>query len=107
MGLIGYCQPDLGRSGITESRRIAEMAAAKGVKVVPHLSIALGPQAAAALHFAAGTANCHLSEYNPRVLETANRFLREPLEIDGAEWVTPVKPGLGIELDWDGLAAVL
>ena len=83
------------------------MAAAKGVKVVPHLSIALGPQAAAALHFAAGTANCHLSEYNPRVLETANRFLREPLEIDGAEWVTPVKPGLGIELDWDGLAAVL
>jgi D-galactarolactone cycloisomerase len=102
-----YVQPDLGRSGITESLRIAEMASRNEVAVVPHVSIALGPQIAAALHFAAATPNCNLCEYNPRVLEVANRFLREPIRIADAEYAVPEAPGLGIHMDESQLQSAM
>jgi galactonate dehydratase len=98
---VGVVQPDLGRCGLTESMHIAGLAP----KVVPHLSIAMGPQVAAAIHFAAAAENCHLCEYNPAVLETANRFLKTPLRLEGAEWITPTAPGLGVDLDAGLLAA--
>lgn len=90
-------QPDLGRCGITEALRIAEMARAFDMEVIPHVSIAMGPQLAAALHFAAA-AGCRWCEYNPRVVEMANRFLKAPVRLDGAEYVIPAGAGLGVEL---------
>jgi galactonate dehydratase len=77
--------------------RLAAEAAARGVEAVPHLSIAFGPQIAAALHFAAAADNCKLAEFNPTVLATANRFLAEPFQMEGACYVVPSGPGLGIE----------
>jgi galactonate dehydratase len=97
-GVMGYVQPDLGRSGITEGLRIARLAAEHGVPVVPHVSIALGPQIAAAIHFAAAVGNCSLCEYNPRVLEVANRFLEEPVRMIGEAYAVPEQPGLGVNL---------
>ena len=47
---VRLLQPDLGRCGITGSMRIA---AGFSGEIVPHLSIAMGPQIAAAVHFAA------------------------------------------------------
>ncbi|MCX6597019.1 MAG: hypothetical protein NTV70_11705 [Acidobacteria bacterium] len=96
---IGWVQPDLGRSGFTESLRIAAAAAHAGVSAVPHLSIALGPQIAAAIHFAAAAENCNLCEFNPRVLETANRFLKQPIVFTGSGYEVPTGAGWGIELD--------
>lgn len=93
LGIAGVLQPDLGRCGITGSARIAR---AFGGEVVPHLSIAMGPQIAAALHFAAAMGNCQLCEFNPNVLDTANAFLAEPLVREGGHYVTPERPGLGI-----------
>jgi D-galactarolactone cycloisomerase len=58
----------------------------------------MGPQIAAAIHFAAAVPNCELLEYNPNVLEMANRFLREPLECRAAQYTVPRRPGLGCEL---------
>lgn len=69
------------------------------MQIMPHVSIALGPQLAAALHFAAATPQCTLCEFNPGVVEQANRFLREPLTMRGAAYVLPSGPGWGIELD--------
>jgi D-galactarolactone cycloisomerase len=89
----GILQPDLGRSGITGSRRIA---AAFPGHVIPHVSIAMGPQIAAALHLAAATPNCHLCEFNPNVHSTANSFLAQPLVRDGGRYLTPQGPGLGV-----------
>lgn len=91
--IAGVLQPDLGRCGITGSLAIAR---AFGGEVVPHLSIAMGPQIAAALHFAAAAENCNLCEFNPNVLDTANAFLAEPLVRDGGVYRTPELPGLGI-----------
>jgi L-alanine-DL-glutamate epimerase-like enolase superfamily enzyme len=86
-------QPDLGRSGISESVKIA---ATFPGEVIPHLSIAMGPQIAAALHFAAASSNCGLCEFNPNVLSTANRFLAEPLLCHEGRYEVPAGPGLGI-----------
>jgi D-galactarolactone cycloisomerase len=97
-GIARYIQPDLGRCGITESRRIARLAGAHGAQIVPHVSIAFPPQLAAAIHFAAATPNCSLSEFNPAVLKAANRFTAAPLRVEGGNWLVPETPGLGIDV---------
>jgi galactonate dehydratase len=103
-GGIGYLQPDLGRCGLTEGLRIACMARELGIPVVPHLSIAMGPQIAAAIHFAAALSNCELLEFNPNVLSVANGFLAEPLECRGGLYRVPSGPGMGVDVRYNQLA---
>ena len=93
LGIAKILQPDLGRCGISGFMRIA---AEFPGELVPHLSIALGPQVAAAIHVAAAVARCGLCEYNPAVLETANAFLAEPISCGGGRYAVPESPGLGI-----------
>ena len=95
---VGVLQPDLGRSGVTESLRLAQVAVGEGIDVVPHVSIAMGPQVAAALQFAAAIPNCPLVEYNPRVLDIANRFLVNPIQLGAGAYRVPATPGLGAEV---------
>ncbi|MBM3765740.1 MAG: mandelate racemase/muconate lactonizing enzyme family protein [Acidobacteria bacterium] len=91
--IAGVLQPDLGRSGITESLAIAREF---GKEIVPHVSIAMGPQLAAALHFAAACEHCNLCEYNPNVVDTANAFLASKIVIKDGSYDVPAEPGLGI-----------
>jgi galactonate dehydratase len=93
-----FVQPDLGRTGITEGLRIAAEAGRRSIAVVPHVSIAMGPQLAAAIHFAAAVPNCKLLEFNPNVLQVVNRYLDEAIELEGAAYNVPQRPGLGITL---------
>jgi galactonate dehydratase len=96
-GAMKIVQPDLGRTGMTEGLKIAAQAAKYGVAVIPHVSIAMGPQIAAAIHFAAAV-GCNLLEYNPMVLEIANRHLREPIQVRDSRYVVPGGVGLGVEV---------
>ena len=96
--LIRYVQPDLGRCGITEGLRIAAAASQAGIGLAPHVSIALGPQIAAAIHFAAAVPSCEFCEYNPRVFEMSNRYLEHELRIREGAYVVPRAPGLGVEV---------
>jgi D-galactarolactone cycloisomerase len=96
-GIASHIQPDLGRCGLTESRRIAALAATYSAAIVPHVSIAFSPQLAAAIHFAAATPNCVLCEFNPRVLEVANQYSSTLLQVSAGQWVVPTEPGLGVE----------
>lgn len=102
---VGWIQPDLGRFGLTEALALAE-SADPALRFVPHVSIAMGPQIAAALHFASVVPRANLAEYNPSVLDVANRFLTRRIELDGPRYIVPSAPGLGIEIDEDGLLAV-
>jgi galactonate dehydratase len=104
---VTWVQPDLGRCGLTEGLRIADFVWEMDKPMAPHLSIALGPQIAAAIHYAAAARQCDLLEYNPAVLEMANRFLAEPLSLEGARWRVPDGPGLGIEIRETELQAAL
>ena len=93
-GIANILQPDLGRCWITGTLAIAQ---ACGGPIVPHVSIAMGPQIAAAIHVAAALENCPLCEFNPNVLATANSFLAEPIVREGPAYRVPTGPGLGIE----------
>jgi len=94
---VRVVQPDLGRCGITEGLRIARIAHGLGLTIVPHVSIALGPQIAAAIHFASAVPDCDLLEFNPVVLEAANRFLKRPLVNQNGQYIVPDLPGLGVD----------
>ena len=91
-------QPDLGRTGITEGLRIAREAVRRGLEVVPHVSIAMGPQIAAAIHFAAAAPGCRVLEFNPTVVDMANRYLQEPVRVEQASYAVPEDDGLGVML---------
>ncbi|MGD0124010.1 MAG: mandelate racemase/muconate lactonizing enzyme family protein [Terriglobia bacterium] len=93
---VRFLQPDLGRSGLTEGMRIADLARSHGVKIVPHVSIAQAPQLAAAIHFAAAQSEASLLEFNPTILDAANQFLASPLEVRDGCYLVPSGPGLGV-----------
>ena len=106
-GGVAFVQPDVGRvGGLTEARRVCELAGERGRRIVPHLwktEISI----AAALHLAAATAHCDYIEFLPAELSASG--LRRDLtdhRLSMVEGVLPLptQPGLGVELDRDALA---
>lgn len=76
--ILTYWQPDLGRSGISETMELGRMAKRAGIAIVPHVSIALPPQLNAAIEVCAGMGNSPMCEFNPSVMEMANRYVERP-----------------------------
>ncbi len=105
-GKVRVAQPDIGRvGGLTEARRVAALARARGLQVVPHLW-KTGISIAAAVHFAAATPDCPFIEFLPADLSAS--ALRKELVADPVRMVNgviplPTGPGLGVELDRDAL----
>ena len=102
-GLIDVAQPDICHAGgLTELRKIAAMAEASYIKVAPHNPN--GPVATiASVHLAAAIPNF-------LILEMAQQPLRAEVQRHGLTikdgWAElPRRPGLGIELDPDVIAA--
>ncbi len=100
---LDIAQPDVGRCGITEGRKIADLAEAFHIPVSLHMGICSAPMIAASLHVAASTPNFFLQEYQPIMLEAANRFLKRPLVCERGAFRVPDGPGLGIEIDEEAL----
>jgi D-galactarolactone cycloisomerase len=100
-GGIHVVQADASRTGgISELRRIFDLAAAHHLHAAPHtFSDAL--TLAANLHVVAAAPNAVILEvdrtYNP--LQTG--LVTEPLSISGGFADLPRAPGLGVEIDWD------
>ena len=62
-GLAAIAQPDIGRvGGLTEANRVCDLAAARGLRIVPH-AWKTGLSIAAAVNFAAATPGCEFVEY--------------------------------------------
>lgn len=105
-GMVEVVQPDVGRvGGLTEARRVCDMAAAHGRLVVPH-AWKTGISVAATAHLAAGTGTCPFFEFLPAELsESALRreLVVEELQLEDGRIVLPQRPGLGIELRRDAL----
>lgn len=96
-------QPDVGRAGISETMKIAQMAETFNIPVAPHLSVGLGVCIGASLHLAAAIPNLFTLEYQPPVFDIANTFLKTPLVCHAGEYEIPAGVGLGIEIDEDRL----
>jgi len=104
---LSYLQPDVARSGgITETRRMAEFAAAHDVRYAPHIGMS---------GIICETASVHLAAAMPNVKAMECESDASPFKT----WITgakpgierqkngmlpvPTGPGLGIEVDWDAV----
>ena len=108
---VDILQPDLaGVGGFTEARRVADMAALHGVRIVPHVWGTAVHIAAALQFMAAMVPNpVRVNPIEP-ILEfdrTENPFrqavIKTPIEHDQGVVKIPGGPGLGIEIDRDAL----
>ncbi len=102
--LVDVIQPDLCHAGgLTECKKIAALAEAFYVQVAPHSP--QGPvSTAASAHLALSIPNFLILEF-VRSAPYRDRVQREPWEVKDGMLQVPDRPGLGIELDEDALAA--
>jgi L-alanine-DL-glutamate epimerase-like enolase superfamily enzyme len=105
-GRIDVVQADITRcGGLTEIRRISELAASFGATVIPH-GWKTGINCAAARHFQAATTNApYIEMFHPELYNSplrANLVTPEPAISDGTI-ALPEAPGLGIELADDAV----
>jgi galactonate dehydratase len=96
---VDVAQPDIGRTGLTEGRRIATLAEAFNVPIAPHVSTGLGIRFAATLHFAAALGNFLVLEHQGSLLESINASLTTPLIVADSQIAVPTGPGLGVRLN--------
>ncbi len=106
-GRVDVLQPDINRcGGLTEIRRISELAAYASASVIPH-GWKTGITAAAGRHFHAATVNSPTFEFlSPLLWDSPIRgelVHPEPSVRDG-RMELPTGAGLGIELDEDAVA---
>jgi D-galactarolactone cycloisomerase len=101
---LDVVQPDVCRAGgITECRRIAELADAFGLAFAPHVSIGSAVHVAATLHLAAAMPNTMTSEYWIGDNPIGNAWLMQPIEMVDGYVALPVGSGLGIALTPEAL----
>lgn len=105
-GRIRVAQPDVGRvGGLTEARRVCDLARDRGIAIIPH-AWKTGISIAAAAHLATVTPHCPFIEFLPA--ELCESTLRRELVLGGPRLVNgiiqiPDVPGLGVELNRDAL----
>lgn len=99
-GHLDIIQPDLARcGGLTEGRKIANMAYDRHKKIVPH-AFKTGILVAASTHFAASIPNGFLIEYTVSTSPLARDLVDNPIEFkDGYVTVPENRIGLGVELN--------
>jgi L-rhamnonate dehydratase len=101
-GKVSVVQPDINRcGGLTEIRRIAEMAELYGVQVIPH-GWKTGITAACGRHFQASTINAEYFEFlSPHLYDSPLRscLVSPEPEIIAGHMPLPDAPGLGVELN--------
>jgi galactonate dehydratase len=105
---IAYLQPDVARAGgITETRRMAEFAAAHDVQYAPHIGMSGIICETASVHLAAAMPNIKAMEcetdaspFKTWITGAAPGIERQ---VNGM-FPVPSGPGLGLEIDWDAVA---
>lgn len=106
--MLGLIQPDVARAGgITETWRIAELAAAFDTAYAPHVGWSGAICAAASLHLAAAaeafrTFECMVYDNPLRQSLTTDAPWEKTRLVDGA-LIVPQGPGLGVEVNRDVL----
>jgi D-arabinonate dehydratase/D-galactarolactone cycloisomerase len=104
-GALDVVQPDVCRAGgITECRRIAELADTFGLAYAPHVSIGSAIHVAATAQLACAMPNTLTSEYWMGENPIGNSILRHPLIIKDGYLHIPAGPGLGIDLEENAIS---
>jgi len=99
-GALDIVQPDVCRAGgLSECRRIAQLADVFGAGFAPHVSIGSAIQFAASAHVAAATPNFVIMEYWIGENPIGNPVLKTPLRLEDGMLVVPSGPGMGLEIN--------
>jgi L-alanine-DL-glutamate epimerase-like enolase superfamily enzyme len=105
-GRVAVLQPDVGRvGGFTEASRVASIAAARGLTIVPHCWKS-GIGIAASAHLAAASDCCPYIEFLPSELAESplrRELLIEDLPLTDGRITLPDRPGLGVTLSREAL----
>jgi galactonate dehydratase len=104
-GGVAHIKPDIGiAGGFTHMRKICALAEAHHVGVLPH-AVPSGPVATMAhVQLGAATPNYEAQEYRPQNKEPWTAVVDHVAEVVDGYFVIPEVPGLGIDLDLDGIA---
>jgi L-alanine-DL-glutamate epimerase-like enolase superfamily enzyme len=106
-GCVQVAQPDIGRvGGLTEARRVAQMAAEHDILVVPH-AWKTGISVAVAAQLAMVTPHMPFFEFLPAELcesRLRKELVHDELVFRDGRLGIPSGPGLGVELAWDAVA---
>ena len=107
-GAVNVVQPDVGRvGGLTEARRVCDLAGRRNRLVVPH-GWKTGITIAATAQLAAVTPHMPFFEYVPQgVAESALRrdLVQDELVLVDGKLALPERPGIGVELNREALEA--
>jgi D-arabinonate dehydratase/D-galactarolactone cycloisomerase len=97
-------QPDVSRAGgISESKRISDLADAYNIPFAPHVSIGTAIYMAASLHWAAAGPNLMICEWPIEQGVVGDGVLKEPFAFEDGFVHLSERPGLGLELDEEAL----
>jgi L-alanine-DL-glutamate epimerase-like enolase superfamily enzyme len=104
---LAFLQPDVARSGgITETRRMAEFAAAHDVQYAPHIGMSGIICETASVHLAAAMPNLAAMECETDASPFKTWITGQPPGADRQKngmLPVPTGPGLGVEVDWDAV----
>lgn len=101
---VDFIRPDVGiAGGITHVRKICALAEAFHADILPH-AVPSGPVAvAAAVQVGLCTPNWELQEHRPQTGPEWTDIVDDVIEVRDGYLLAPDRPGLGIDLDDDGL----
>lgn len=92
----GIVQPEVGHTGITQFARIARMAEAFHMNVIPHASISAGLFMAASLQVTAALARVPYHEYQHSIFDRNLAFTTGDMACQDGHYKVPTGPGLGV-----------
>ncbi len=96
-------QPEMGRTGITEFMRIAALAQAHHVPIIPHASVGVGIFLAASLQASAAIHDLPAHEFQHSIFTKNLRFLDGEMTCAEGFYGVPDRPGLGVEPNQDAI----
>ncbi|WP_029414985.1 mandelate racemase/muconate lactonizing enzyme family protein [Brevundimonas bacteroides] len=96
-GSVSIVQPEMGHTGVTQFVRIARLAEAWHLPVIPHATIGSGVFLTASLQVSTSLANVTGHEHQHSVQEGRGTLWRGACEHDGAAFRIGEGPGLGLE----------
>jgi galactonate dehydratase len=95
-GAVDVLQPDVGRSGITETLRIAALAEVYNIPVALHCGVGFGAYIASTMHVAATIPNLMFMEYQPEMQALAGHLFGADFQLENGHLLLPEAPGIGL-----------